>query len=698
MTQRANFETVDTIEIWRGSARLFRGRLVFSLDATDVVADALRPDGATLTFRYPTKVSKAYGTLAPIDGTPPATPTGLVTDGITGGYVALLCDDLGDATQWTFYRDGSPVGTVGVAAFTDSTVVPSHANYSYQVQASNAAGSSALSSALLVTTAANSAPVWSFPNQTAILGSGFSITLNSFCDDVDNHALTFSLISGSVPGLSLVGVNYGGVPTAAAAYPLTFRANDGYVNSDTAITFTVNDPDVTAPTVPGSVNTTVTGSTTTTTWSASTDASGILKYRVFRNSGFRSDDSASPYVESGVPDGSYTYAVSAVDASANANESAPGVGNQVTVAVTPPAPDTPIYAPITVISTSQLNSSWTAGPSGPTPTSYELDRSLTGTSGWSNRFTGLAFSFNDTGLSANTQYFYRLRAFSSITPSASYATRSATTLSVATGTVLAGDDWEGRAVGYRFTGTYEPMAFGAQCRKSNSGADGLTIPVIVSSPVYRGARSVKFNIPGNSTNGSSAWFRSEMETEGYGVIKTPNYQNVEQFVGFALYLDPAFPVTDANAITCVLMQQHIYGGQPGASPIWGLRIRYQNQYWLTTEAVGSQTYNIGRTINADRGVWRRWVFHVKYNDAGLGWVKTYGGASTGVLSLLHDTGNITTVPPGTTQLGFLKVGGGLYAKALETRSGSTRTAYSDGFRVSELSVGGNLALVDPASY
>ena len=92
-----------------------------------------------------------------------------------------------------------------------------------------------------------------------------------------------------------------------------------------------DNPDTVAPTVPGSVAATVVDSTVTVTWTASTDASSILKYRVFRDGVFRSDDIASPYVETNVPPGTYVYSVSAVDGSINANESARGSAAAVIV-------------------------------------------------------------------------------------------------------------------------------------------------------------------------------------------------------------------------------------------------------------------------------------------------------------------------------------------------------------------------------
>jgi hypothetical protein len=142
-------------------------------------------------------------------------------------------------------------------------------------------------------------------------------------------------------------------------------------------------------------------------------------------------------------------------------------------------------------------------------------------------------------------------------------------------------------------------------------------------------------------------------------------------------LDSAFPL---EAVTTVLIQQHRKTGQPGLSPLWGLRVRNSNQYWITTEFLrpGSAAinFNTGRTINADRGVWKNWVFHVKYNDAGAGWIKTYLDGT-----LLHDTGNMVTVPPGTTKLGTMK--NGLYPSGCDSNDCAERKIHVDELRFSE---------------
>lgn len=367
------------------------------------------------------RVSKVYGTL-PASSVPPDAPTGLLIEEATAGYVSLSWS--GSGTTFTVYRDGVPLGSASTNAYTDSTVAPSTA-YSYQVQASDVGGSSALSAALAITTPANTPAVWSILDQSAILGTAFSLDLTTVCEDSDAQTLVFTIAAGAVPGLSIVGNVLTGTPTVAAATSLTLDAFDGYDHAQATITFTVSDPDVTAPTVPSNVTAIANGSTVTVSWTGSTDASGVARYRIYRNGSFRATDTASPYTETGVPVGSYSYTVSAVDSSANANESAQSTAALVTVA--PANPDTPINFSAAAVSATQINLSWAAGPNGSAPDDYDLDFSTTSASGpWTSlAFVGAGTTYSHTGRTAGVTVYYRLRAGLGAAESG-YATTSGT--------------------------------------------------------------------------------------------------------------------------------------------------------------------------------------------------------------------------------------------------------------------------------
>ncbi|TMF32017.1 MAG: fibronectin type III domain-containing protein, partial [Chloroflexi bacterium] len=89
---------------------------------------------------------------------------------------------------------------------------------------------------------------------------------------------------------------------------------------------------------------------------------------------------------------------------------------------TAPAPPTGVNA--SAVDTSHITISWTASAGA---TSYKVQRSPDGSSGWAQVGTSSATSFTDSGLTPSTTYFYRVIAGNSIGDSAPSTVASATT-------------------------------------------------------------------------------------------------------------------------------------------------------------------------------------------------------------------------------------------------------------------------------
>jgi hypothetical protein len=377
------------------------------LTVEDAIESAANAPPGEYRIVYPDRIVKAYGVLP---STPvPAAPTDLVVIESTAGYVSLTWSDDGNGTSWTMYRDGTPIGSVSSQSYTDTNVAPSTL-YSYQVQASNSGGTSAISAAYEVTTPANSAPAWGLTPQSLYIGQSYNLALNSVCTDIDAQPLTFSVTSGSVPGLSHTGSNFSGTPTTVGVYPVVFSANDGYTSAlSGTVNFTVSDPDVTAPTVPGDVAAAANGATATVSWTASTDASGVANYRVYRDGALRGAVAGLTYEDADLPAGTYTYSVSAVDASFNANESAQAMA--APISIVPDVVNPPTGLTVLPASATSLLVSWSAPAGGLAPTGYEVEKSDDNAT-WSAvaQYTSPSLSFTNTGLTTGVRRYYRVRS------------------------------------------------------------------------------------------------------------------------------------------------------------------------------------------------------------------------------------------------------------------------------------------------
>jgi YD repeat-containing protein len=175
--------------------------------------------------------------------------------------------------------------------------------------------------------------------------------------------------------------------------------------------------DTQAPTAPGALTKTAATSTSISlSWTASTDNVGVTAYLVERCQGAGCSNFAQvtstvslTYNNTGLTVlTSYSYRVRARDAANNKS----GYSNVVTV-VTPDTtkPSTPGTITPTVVSSSQIDLTWVASTDNVGVTGYQIDR-CTGTScsNYVQIATSTTNAFSNTGLAANTNYRYRVRA------------------------------------------------------------------------------------------------------------------------------------------------------------------------------------------------------------------------------------------------------------------------------------------------
>ena len=177
----------------------------------------------------------------------------------------------------------------------------------------------------------------------------------------------------------------------------------------------VSGGDTTPPTAPTNLTATVNGSQINLSWTAATDNVGVTGYKVERCQGARcstftqiATPAATTYSDSGLASGNYSYRVRATDAAGNLSAYS-NVASGVIPDTTPPTAPTNLTA--TAAGQSQINLSWPASTDNVGVTGYLMERCQgSGCTTFAQIASQAGTTYSDTGLTANTNYSYRVRA------------------------------------------------------------------------------------------------------------------------------------------------------------------------------------------------------------------------------------------------------------------------------------------------
>jgi hypothetical protein len=184
------------------------------------------------------------------------------------------------------------------------------------------------------------------------------------------------------------------------------------------LTRVVRDIDVTRPTTPaGLAATPVSETAINLSWSAATDpqgavteaVTGIAGYKIYRDAVLRATEAGLTFSDTGLSAYTvYSYRITAYDNAGNESFQSTAITPRTLDTTAPTAPTLSASATSsTVIVVSRTVASTDAGSGVST---YALERSPNGSTGWSVLSSTATFPFSDTGLTAGTQYFYRSRA------------------------------------------------------------------------------------------------------------------------------------------------------------------------------------------------------------------------------------------------------------------------------------------------
>jgi chitodextrinase len=266
---------------------------------------------------------------------------------------------------------------------------------------------------------------------------------------------------------------------ASTTYSYAVAAFDAAGNNSaqtTPINVTTGDAgDVQPPSVPtGLAASGISPTQISLSWTASTDNVAVSGYRVLRNGQQIATTAATSYTDGALtPSTSYTYAVSAFDASGNASAASQPISVTTQADSTPPS--TPTNVAGTATSSSQVSLSWTASTDNIGVTGYRVFRN-------GNQVgTTAATSYADSGLAASTTYSYAIVAADAAGNTSAPSVAIEVTTAVAGGTTALASDNFNRAnggLGPNWTVIdSDPRIVNQQVQETNASDGNDSIPI-----------------------------------------------------------------------------------------------------------------------------------------------------------------------------------------------------------------------------
>ncbi len=273
-------------------------------------------------------------TPPPADTTAPSTPANLTASvvGTTANLAWTASTDAVGVTGYRVSRNGALLpGTVAGTSFADVGLVAG--TYTYTVAALDAAGNVSGASISASVTVVSTAPP---PTDTTAptVPANFAVVLNGTTADLSWSASTdatgvtgYRITRNGVLHTTVLNTFYNGTNLTTGTYTYTVAAIDAAGNvsaPSNSVSVTVPPPplvDITAPTVPANLTTTVVGTTIGLSWGLSTDDTAVTGYRLTRNGILLSSTNDTTFLDLGLAAGTYTYTVVAFDAAGNTSGS-----------------------------------------------------------------------------------------------------------------------------------------------------------------------------------------------------------------------------------------------------------------------------------------------------------------------------------------------------------------------------------------
>lgn len=330
---------------------------------------------------------------------PPTVPTNVSATATTNS-ATVSWSAVAGATSYDVYFNSTLYNVTGTTKTVDGLTPGT--SYSYRVRANNAGGSSAYNSGQTIQTLPNPPGT---PTNVSATATNNTVTVNwSAVSGATSYDVSFNGTIYNVTGRSktITGL------AANTNYNFAVRSKNAGGASAYSTTMTVRTL-VNPPTVPTNVRATATSNSVTVSWSAVT---GATSYYVSLNGTIYSLTGTSATISGLIPDTDYNYAVRANNAGGYSAYS-----SIKTIRTSAIPPEVPINVSA-VSTTNSITVSWSAVSGA---TSYDVS------------FNGTVYNVNDTsktitGLAANTNYSYAVRAKNTAGSSAYSDTKTILTL------------------------------------------------------------------------------------------------------------------------------------------------------------------------------------------------------------------------------------------------------------------------------
>jgi fibronectin type 3 domain-containing protein len=358
-------------------------------------------------YYYKVSALNASGESSQSDytGSVPSIPKEVSASSVSSSSVSISWSIAVGAENYKTYRstsaDGtySQVGTPASSPYTD-TGLSSNTIYFYKVSAINSGGEGAKSTAVSVTT------IPAVPTEvSSVASSPGSITVSwPVVSGVTTKVYRCDSSSGSYDQIGTsTGSSYTdtGLPVNTTYYYKVSAANSNGESGQSVAVFATTMPDIPS----GISASTVSSSSLSLTWMP---VSGAVNYRIYRTTSASGTYTrieisiSSPYTNTGLQAGTtYYYKVSAVN---NAGVESPLSSSVSTIT----KPAVPSLASSAALSSSSIRVSWYSeyGAQG-----YRIYRSTSASGTYNQIGTSTSSPYDDTGLQANTTYYYKVSAF-----------------------------------------------------------------------------------------------------------------------------------------------------------------------------------------------------------------------------------------------------------------------------------------------